>query len=556
VSAAPAGPSVARRILAGLVLLVAAVLAGGVAAADLTGALSGVGPDDASSADGSLLAPARRAAAAVGEASRAGTGAAACPVVSGGEESARLVMASATGGQSRVRVQRFQEGRARVGPPEDVDAATPLQVDLGAAQAARPAGARWRGEPVVVSRLVGGSPAAAGPCEAYPHPVWHVTGFDTTLESQATLHLVNPYLTDAVVRVTFATPEGASTLVRTDNVLVAAGGHRALDVTDLQPQHPELAATVEVLAGRVMAQGEMVWGTTDQQQGPQGRAMLAAVPGRVDAGAGAGAARGADTDTGATAAAAPGPQGAATGDHGGVLAASGARAGDRYTSWLVVHNPGSRTASFELSVTDPKQDAPALMTETGVPAGGVVRVDLSQVSTASVFAVAIDAVDDARLTATRVTAITTSDGRQDVSAAPLKPPATGWALAGARADAGRLMVANFDGEPAGVDVDAGAATPKDWTGRQVAAGGAASFPLGELDGDGPVPVRVDADNPVVVGVTRLEGGPDVSLWSLAGTDLATWRALADPAVRRDRTLPGRLPPSRPGEEASEGPARP
>lgn len=546
--AAPA-PSVGRRVLAGVVLLAALAAGAGVAAADLTDAL----PDRVDDAPAYSRAG-DPAAADVGEAERAGAGTAACPTVGDGEEPARLMVASATDGDSEVTFQRYGENQSEARSPEQVGADAPMVIDLDPEQAAAPLGFRWRGEPALGAWLVGNPPTAAASCEPYPYPVWHVIGFDTTLESEATLHLLNPFSVDAVVRVTFGTPDGRSALARTENVLVGAGQHRTLDVTDLEPEHPELAATVEVLAGRMVAQGEMVWGTTDQETGPEGRALLRAVPAFSppdDADDLGDDAEGTEEVAGAEDADAPGETIGTS-----LMAATGARTAEDATSWLVVYNLTDREASFELSVTDANPDAPRLMSETGVPAGGVVRVDLAEVSTAGEFGVAIEPVGEARLAATRITAVTTSAGGQDISVTPLQPTGERWALAGAEAGRGRVTVANLGDAPARVDVDAGEATPPEWTGRQIEAGAAARFELADVAGEGPLPLRIDADGPVTAGLTRREGGSDLTLWSLAATNLATWEATPRPPARRDPSLPGRLTPRDSAEDDDTDPFGP
>jgi hypothetical protein len=461
------------------------------------------------------------------------------------------VIAAATDGDSDVQLLRYRGGEPSAEPLGTVTADEPLTVDLEPAEAAEPVGVRWRGDPVVVSRMVGDAPAAAGPCEPYPQPVWQVVGFDTTLESEATLHLVNPYTTDAVVRVTFGTLEGESELVRTDNVLVAAGGHEALDLTDLEPEHTELAATVEVLTGRVVAQGEMVWDTPEGESGPEGRALLPAVPAAeaLD-----------DPDDDADDEPEPDPDLDAAADEpgGGTgpgrLAATGARVGDDATSWLVVHNRGDREEAFELAVTDPQEDNPRLLAEKGVPAGGVVRVDLADVSTALEFGVAIDPVGDATLAATRITAVTTSAGSRDISAAPLTPLATRWAFAGGEAGRDRLSIAHFGAEPATATVDAGAHTPDRWADHPLEARHRTRFDFDAIPEPGAVPVRIDAAVAVAAGLTRRQGGAPVSLWSLPPTDPAVWEATPRPPARRDPALPGRIEPPEPEGEADDDPA--
>lgn len=534
----PPPPSVGRRVLAVLGLMAAVAAGAGVAAADLTDALPDRVDDGPAHADA-----ADPAVADVGEADRAGAGTAACPAVGDGDAPARLTVASATDGDSDVSLRRYNEGQPEARSPEAVTADAPMVVELDPEQAARPLGLRWRGEPALTTWMFGDPPTAAATCEPYPYPVWHVVGFDTTLESEATLHLLNPFTVDAVVRVTFGTPDGRSVLARTENVLVGAGQHRALNVTDLEPEHPELAATVEVLAGRLVAQGEMVWGTTDQETGPEGHALLPAVPAFEPP-------DDADdvVDDAEDAEDADGGEGAEDATGRSLMAATGARVGEDAISWLVVYNLTDREAAFELSVTDPNEGAPRLMSETGVPAGGVVRVDLAEVSTATEFGVAIEPVGDARLVASRVTAVTTSAGGQDISVAPLQPPADRWALAGAEAGRGRVTVANLGTGPARVDVDAGEATPQEWTGRAIEPGSAARFELADVAAEGAVPMRIEADGPVTAGLTRREGGADLRLWSLAATNLATWEVTPRPPARRDPSLPGRLAPHDRGED--------
>lgn len=521
-----------RRVAGGVVLFVALAAAGGVAAADLTGVLATDPADSAEPADGG------DPAAAVGEATRAGAGTAVCPAVADGEEPARLVVAPATDGETEVRVLRYGGERVAADEAQTVSGDAPLVVDLAPGEAAAPVGVRWRGDPVTVSWVAEGPPSAAGPCEPYPQPVWHVGGFDTTLESASTLHLVNPYTRDAVVRVTFATPDGESVLARTDNVLIAGGTHRALDVTDLEPEYPELAATVETLAGRVMAQGEVRIGTTSEEDGPEGRALLPGVPDTDAADTDA-----ADTDADADAAAdttadATAPE---------LLAATGARAGDDATSWLVVHNLDPREEGlFRVRVTDPDEEAPRHGAETGVAPGGVTRVDLDGLATTTEFAVAVEPLGDESFAATRLTAVTTGSG-QDVSAEVLRPLGRELSLGAAASDRGRVTVANFGGATTSVDVDAGPATPDDWAQVPVGPGERATFDLADTGGEGAVPLRVTAADPVAVGLTRRDSGAPLSLWSLGAVDARIWDAAERPPARRDRALPGRLAPQAPTE---------
>lgn len=502
-------PSGSRRAVAGLLLVLASLLGAAVAAAEVTDVVPAVGGASPVAAEpGSLGGAELEELEDVDDdaALRAGAGAAVCPAVGDGEEPARLLVAVAgSSGSAEFSLIHYRDGEAHAQPTQTLEASEPVQVDLDPEEASEPVAVRWRGDPVVAAWRVGTRPAAAGTCEPHPSPVWHVPGFDTTLGSSSTLHLVNPYTSDAVVRVTFATPEGRSALMRTDNVLIGAGEHRELDLNDLEPEHPELAATVEVLAGRVFTQGEVEIGPSQEGEGRSGRALLPP----------------------------------ATGPARGVVAAGGA-GGTRADRWLVVQNLGDREEGFRLAVSDPVEDAPELLSETGVPPGGVVRVQTDELSESDDFGLALEPVGDAQLVATQITSAASEAGGEDAAAELLQSPDRSWTFAGARGDRGTLAVYNPGTESATVDVDAGEGAPGEWQRVSVGAGQRATLALGEVGVDAPVPLLVDADQPVAASLTVQREGEDMALYTLPPVTTEVWQPLQQPPVRRDPGLPGRL----------------
>lgn len=427
-----------------------------------------------------------------------------CPATAGEDESAVLAVAAAGDEPTTVTVVRFPGGGRVVEDAVEVPPGAQHLRGLGPGEANHPVAVRWRGGPAVATWRVRGDDDAAAPCESTPSPRWHLTGFDTTAQNQGLLHLFNPFGVDAVVRVTFGTPTGAVALVLTDNVLVPAEGTVRLSLGDFEPQQPDLAVTVEALAGRVVAQGETRLRPTANQPGPTGRALLPAVR-------------------------APAAQ----------WSFAYAASGEPADSWLSVYNPGEREAAVQISVSDPLPDGAALLSEVSVPAGGVVRVELEDTSGAPEYGVDVRTVTELPVVASRLSTVRT-DAAEGVAATTGVAPATDWALAGAAAaerDA-ELALYNPGADPVTVALDAGQGTPAGWAAIELSPNGRVAVDLADAGAERrSVPLQASGDGPFVAELRSRAGGDALRLWSAVAVPRDAWRGpQTRPPVWRDPTL--------------------
>lgn len=428
-----------------------------------------------------------------------------CPVVAGAEEEAVLSVLAVGDLAADVTVLRYDEGVPR--PEETVRVSPGDQFDriLPPGRAQFPVAVAWQGAPVVASWRVEGRDAAGGPCAPAPSDTWYVTGFDTTGRSRSTLHLFNPFGVDAVARVTFGTPAGRVALVLTDSLLVQAGTVARVNLGDFEPQQPDLAVTVEVTSGRLVAGGEVALEPTANQPGPSGRAVL---PGVAEPGM----------------------------EH-----ASGyGRAGDGASSWLSVYNPGEREAAVELHITDPLPDGPALLAEQSVPAGGVARIDLADTSGALEHGVTVTSVNEQPVVVSHLTHVRTGAGAQGLAASLAQTPRRRWAIAGGGSGdrQGRVSLYNPGTEPITVTVSAGGQTPAEWSTITVEPNTRRALELRDAGPDrAAVGLRLSSDG-LFVPSLRLQGvGGALRFWIADALPAEAWRGPTErPPVRRDPLL--------------------
>jgi hypothetical protein len=427
-----------------------------------------------------------------------------CPATAGEGETAVLSVSAVGQEPSAVTVVRYPDGQPTVDPPVGITPGDQVDVVLDPAQAGLPVAVRWEGGPSVAVWRLEASDSTAAPCQPGPAERWYVSGLDTAGGARSVLHLFNPYAIDAVVRVTFATPEGLVQLVITDNVVVQAGRAMRLDVNAVQPEHPDLGATVEALAGRVVAAGEVTMQPTAASPGPRGRTLVPAAP-------------------------------AASYEWGFGYA----RSDDHATSWVAVTNPGSREAAVELRVSDPSPEGPALV-ETSIPAGGIARVDLTGASTEPEFGVSILSVNEVPVVATRFTALRTQEGREGVGASLGGASDRTWAaIGGGSGDRrGRLSLYNPGGEAVSAEVDAGEGTPSDWRELLLPPNGRAAFVLADVGAYRPsIPVRIHSQSPIVAELQSHAPDGNLRYWTALGVPSQVWRGpSARSPLSRDRSL--------------------
>ncbi len=444
-----------------------------------------------------------------------------CPVTAAEDETAVLSIASAGAEPSTVTVLRHRPEGEAPGEPQEVAAGGVTDIVLEGPEATIPSSVRWSGGPVVVTWRVEGTDTAGARCENAPEPVWYVAGFETTAQSRSRLHLYNPFSVDATAEVVFGTATGEEQLELTRNVLVPAFRNVVLDLNEFQPEQPDLAATVRVLAGRLIAQGDVALAPTANQPGPTGRDVLGAAP-------------------------RPGLQ----------WSSAYARADETSSTWLSLYNPGDREAAVEVRVSNPLPDAAVLLEETSVPAGGVVRVDLSEVSSSTEFGAFVASVNEVPVVMTRLTTARTGGGAEGLAASVGDEPARRWAMAGAGTDQrqSRLALYNPGAEPVTVAVDAGEGTPPEWGSITLQPNEQVTRELSEVADDrGAIGLRIEADGPIVADVRVQSPGDGLRFWTVGGVPSQDWEGPAQrPAVRRDARLstrPAEIEPVEEGEGA-------
>jgi hypothetical protein len=142
--------------------------------------------------------------------------------------------------------------------------------------------ARWWERPVVASRVWRSSPpdgvagTVSGPCATAPSPTWYVAGVSTADGGTARLYLANPFATDASVAVSFTTPTGLQEPIRLQNVSVGARSVIELELNEFIPREPDLGIVVQARSGRVVA--EAVQQLDAAIGGVNGRALVRAAP--------------------------------------------------------------------------------------------------------------------------------------------------------------------------------------------------------------------------------------------------------------------------------------
>ncbi len=439
-----------------------------------------------------------------------------CVPLAGEGETATVTIAAVGDEPSQIRVQDFAGGEATF---EDdvrrIDPGDTVELEVAGGDQPPAAVVRWRGGPVVASWTLDVSDAErrGTSCAASPAPRWLLSGAETTVGSTTRLYLFNPFETDAVASVAFATPEGREDMVSSENVSVPARSVVDVDVTELQPEQPDLGLIVEVEAGRVIASGVQRFGQPDlpdvelegaeltDPTAPDGRTLLPA------------------TATDATTA-------------GFAYVASG----EVTTSWVSVLNPNRRPARIQVSASDEVAGGIAGQ-EVVVGPGAVERIELDGASSSPNFGVQLRSLNDVTFAATAFMALTGDDA--SVSAMQGVPEAdTVNTQALAPEDATPELALHNPGEaPSTVSISIGGDVPEDWAQLEVPPGGMELLNLDDVATFGG-PVVVTSDEPLF-GTLRLSASDDRArqLLTLPLVPANTWMGSADaPVPRRDRTL--------------------
>lgn len=375
--------------------------------------------------------------------------------------------------------------------------------------------ARWSGAPVTLSRswrLSGEEDelppgTATGPCAPGTATTqWTVPGLITAGGHEARLHIANPHATGATVAVGFLTPEGPDDPTRLRNISIGPDEVVELTLNEFLPEELDLAATVEVLSGRVAVEGVQL--TRSAIGGIDGVSLLQAatepahdwtIPWVVD--------------------------------------------GDGRASWLWITNHSDRSAPVELTLHTPDGGVvPEGLAEVSVPPGTVRRVDLRGTLPEGVDSAAVTARSDGVPVTVSAVAQLSADDPDDTGFAVQLGAAADptWTLAGTGTE-GRnhqLRLVNPGSEPATVDATlwngSTASTPGELARVEVPAGAVVSLPLNEvLQGAPSWALTVHASAGSLVAGVVSSGGEDGPrhLVAAAGAPSSWWRTARAPVLR-------------------------
>ena len=481
-----------------LMLALVAVLAGLVVAVDLT------------------VAPPVEETGAVGEATEPATmvgGAWACPVgdTRGGTDLTVTAVAPdlGDGATGRVQLGVFGDGELDLGAPTRVEPGSSVRGEPGGEETA--AFARWDGHPVALWRtwrLSGEEDLppgrVAGPCLAEDSDRWWIPGMSTAGGHESRVRLANPYESDATVAVRLLTPEGPVEPTVLQNLTVLGRSTTEIEINEHLPERDDVAVDVQVIAGRVAAEGYQL---VRQAIG--------------------------DVDATSLLASATRPSATWT-----VPWLDGAD--DRH-SWLWLLNPGDRPAPVELTFHDGDGGvAPEGLAEVTVEPGQLRRIDLRGTFPEDMRSAALTARADGQPVVVSGVVRLEADEPTD-AAVPVQlgaQPSGSWLVAGG-ATQGRteqLRLINPGGEAVVVDVTLWdgeqALRPDDLQGLEVAPGALERVDLveelGEVD---EWVVQVDArdQGQLVVGHVGHGGEEARELVAGVGASAAAW-APEGPAV--------------------------
>jgi hypothetical protein len=431
-------------------------------------------------------------------------------------ETATLSIAAVGDEPSRVRIERIAGGESSAEDPLELAPETTEDIEIEGSSGIAGFLVRWSGGPAVASwRVDGGQQRVTTPCASSPAPRWSVPGAETTIGSSTRLYLFNPFDSDAVARVAFATPEGRIDLVSSENVSVPAREVVDLGINELQPEQPDMGILVEVEAGRVIATAMQRFGQPDlpdvelegaesplDPTAPEGRTVLPAI---------------AETSTSV-----------------GLAYAS---AGESSTSWASVVNPTTEPANVAVEVTDAIAGT-AIEQELVIGPESVERVELSGVSSAPQFGVRLTSTNGVPIAANGFVALIGDDKRVSSATAvaeadvanvlPVVPPDT---------DA-TIMLYNAGDAGVTANVSVGGEVPSAWSAVELAAGTVEVLSFEDAGVSEGGPVVASADQPIYATMRLATAGSEVDQFATSPLLPANlWQGSANaPVPVRERTL--------------------
>jgi hypothetical protein len=417
---------------------------------------------------------------------------------------------------SQVSIERLDGGQSTFDEPVDLDPQAVHEVEIEGAEAASGYVVRWRGGPVIASWRVDNKQERLGtPCAQRPAPRWLVTGAETTVGSSSRLYLFNPFDSDAVVRVSFATAEGRIDLVSSENVPVPARDVVDLGINELQPEQSDLGVVVSVQAGRVIASGLQRFGQPDlpdielegaeppvDPDAPQGRTVL--------------------------------PATAVTSDTVGLAYAA---SGEATAAWVSIVNPNTRPVRVSVDPSD-SIEGEAIEDEVVIAPESVARIDLNGVSSAPNFGVRLSASDGLPIAANGFVALIGDRKRVSTMAAVAETDTmNAQVLAGPPETA---EIALFNPGPAGAiaSVSVGGVAPDAWSSIDLAPGAMQLLPFADAGVTEAGTVEASADQPIYATLRLASEEERVDQFlTLPLTPANVWQGSANaPPPERDRTL--------------------
>lgn len=131
------------------------------------------------------------------------------------------------------------------------------------------------GEVAVEHVVRGEDDVDAAACATTPSAQWHLAAGATTVDARERLVLFNPFPDDAVVDITFTTPESYRAPPEYAGFVVPAQRVVAIDVGQIASRHAQVAMSVVARSGRLVVDRVQ---TFDGSNGPEGLAVTTAAP--------------------------------------------------------------------------------------------------------------------------------------------------------------------------------------------------------------------------------------------------------------------------------------
>lgn len=123
------------------------------------------------------------------------------------------------------------------------------------------------GQAVVEHEVRNGDDLAVGPCAREPSREWYFAAGSTDRGAQEWLALFNPFGDDAIVDVSFLTPEGFQAPGETESMVVPRRSRISVPVHELISRQERVATFVHVSSGRVIAESTLLFDGTDTRSG-------------------------------------------------------------------------------------------------------------------------------------------------------------------------------------------------------------------------------------------------------------------------------------------------